>query len=77
MPASGQPPSRLASTRTEKGFSNAPQKMNLEHLLTFGTLTLVMGGTALYIAPAEKRPGFLLHIVLVTLLTLMAVTMEP
>ena len=50
--------------------------MDMDQLLAYGTLTLVMGGVALWFAPPEKRSGFLLHITLVTILTLIVITMD-
>jgi hypothetical protein len=44
--------------------------------LIFGSLTLVVTGVTLALVPPEKRIEFLLHITLVTLLTVVVVEME-
>jgi len=45
--------------------------------LMFGTLTLAVAGAALFIAPRERRLEFLLHITLVTALTIYVVKTNP
>jgi hypothetical protein len=39
----------------------------------FGSLTVVMGGLALALSPRERRIEYLLHITLVTMLTVSVV----
>ncbi|MDM0077868.1 hypothetical protein QTH90_25895 [Variovorax sp. J2P1-59] len=50
--------------------------MEISFQWMFGSLTLVMAGITLAMAPPEKRIEYLLHITLVTLLTVFVVKME-
>ncbi|MDM0035995.1 hypothetical protein QTI33_27930 [Variovorax sp. J22P271] len=47
--------------------------MDISFDLMFGTLTLVVAGVALLIAPRERRLEFLMHITIVTALTVFVV----
>jgi hypothetical protein len=44
--------------------------------LVFGSLTLLVAGAALLIAPRERRLEFLMHITMVTTLTVFVVKMN-
>lgn len=47
--------------------------MDISFDLMFGTLTLAVAGAALLIAPRERRLEFLMHISIVTALTIFVV----
>ena len=47
--------------------------MDISFDLVFGTLTLVVAGAALLIAPRERRLEFLMHISIVSALTIFVV----
>ncbi|WP_286617889.1 hypothetical protein [Variovorax sp. J22R115] len=50
--------------------------MEISFQLMFSSLTLVVAGVTLALSPPEKRIEFLLHIILVTLLTVVVVEMD-
>ena len=50
--------------------------MDISFDLMFGTLTLIVTGTALAFAPRERRMEFLLHVTIVTTLTIVTVRMN-
>ena len=50
--------------------------MDISFDLMFGSLTLVVTGAALLIAPRERRLEFLLHITIVSTLTIFVVKMN-
>ncbi|MDM0065684.1 MULTISPECIES: hypothetical protein [Variovorax] len=50
--------------------------MDISFDLMFGALTLVVAGAALLIAPRERRLEFLMHIAMVTALTIFVVKMN-
>ena len=50
--------------------------VDIPFFTVFGSLTLVVAGTALAMAPPEKRLEFLLHITIVSALTVLVVKME-
>ena len=49
--------------------------MDISFDLVFGSLTLLVAGGALAIAPPERRLEFLMHITSVTILTIFVVKM--
>lgn len=49
--------------------------MDISFDLVFGALTLIVAGAALAIAPRERRLEFLMHITIVTMLTIFVVKM--
>lgn len=49
--------------------------MDISFDLMFGSLTLLVAGAALAIAPRERRLEFLLHITIVSALTIFVVKM--